>query len=778
MKAHRTGDLKSAMAHYRWVADARPDHPLVWHHMGVAAEDLGQHRAAAELSERALALQPDLLAALINLGRARTSLGELHAGLAAYRRALVLAPEAAGILASMAPLALRLGRPDMAQLLYRRALLLEPSAGEIWAALGGLLRHRRRLAEAERCLRHGLAIRGDHLPTALALGTVLLSRGRADEALPLFKQVTDRTPNSVQALAGLGACHAAMGELETAATAFSAALALKPDMTDARIGLADSLRLAGRPQLAETEARRAVTEAPGNARALNALAASLQALGQRTEAITLYLKSIAQEPGFADARANLGAALLTEGRLGEAERHLQTALQLQPKAPGAWNNLGNVHSAAGDGKRAEEAYRHALALAPDNAEAGSNLLLTLHYRDDVPAEALALAHHDWATTHAGPAPSPPAVADPSTRRLRVGYMSADLRTHSVSYFLEPLLAAHDPDAVDTVCYADVTAPDETTSRLEGLASAWRPIADLSNDAVADLVRADRIDVLVDLGGHTAGRRLLVFAQRPAPVQVTWLGYPNTTGLAAMDARLTDAIADPPGPADDLASERLVRLEHGFLCYLPPPAPEPSPLPAAENGRVTFGSFNNLAKLTPGVIRLWARLVAEVPDARLMLKARALADGTVRSRFEDAFAAAGLPPGRLALIGPIAARDGHLRAYADIDIALDPFPYNGTTTTCEALWMGVPTVTVLGDRHSARVGASLMTHIGLPHLIARDSDDYVRIAKGLAGDIDGLADLRRTLRERMAASPLMNAAGFARAVEAAYRDLCLFRARQP
>lgn len=766
------------MAHYRRVADARPDHPQVWHHMGVAAEDLGQHRAAAELSERALALQPDLLAALINLGRARTSLGELHAGLAAYRRALALAPETAGILASMAPLALRLGRLDMAQLLYRRALLLEPAAGEVWGALGELLRHRRRLAEAERCLRRGLAIRDDHLPAALALGAVLLARGRANEALPLFRQVADRAPQSAEALAGLAACHAARGQPEAAVETFSAALALKPDMIDARVGLADALRLTGRAQAAEVEARRAAGEAPGSARALNALAASLQGLGRRKEAIDLYLRSIALQPAFADARANLGAALLTEGRLGEAERHLQTALRLQPSSSSAWNNLGNLYSAAGDGPRAEHAYRRALALTPDNAEAGSNLLLTLHYRDELTAETLAQAHRDWAAAHAGPLPSAPALPDPSARRLRVGYVSADLRTHSVSYFFEPLLAAHDPDAVETVCYADVAAPDETTDRLQRLAHAWRPIADLSNDAVADLVRTDRIDVLVDLGGHTGGKRLLVFARRPAPVQVTWLGYPNTTGLPAMNARFTDAIADPPGPADDLASEQLVRLDGGFLCYLPPPAPEPSPLPAAKSGRVTFGSFNNLAKVTPGVIRLWAKLVAGVPGARLMLKARALADATVRSRFAEAFAEAGLPADRLALVGPIAARDGHLHAYADIDIALDPFPYNGTTTTCEALWMGIPTVTMLGDRHSARVGASLLTRLGLTDLIARDMEGYVRIAAELAGDRDRLADLRRTARQRMAASPLMDPTAFARTVEAAYRDLCLARARQP
>lgn len=768
--AHRAGDLKTAAALYRRAADARPDDPQVWHHLGVAAEDLGQHATAIACAQRALALSPGLVPALINLGRACVSSGDPLSAVHAYRRALAIAPGTAGILASLASAALRLGRYDMAQLHYRRALLLQPAAGEWWAALGGLHCHRRRLAAAEPCLRRAHVLRGGHMPTALALASVLLARGSAAEALDLFTAVAQRPQAPADAVAGMAACQAALGRMDAAAQSFARAVAQHPDRADFRIGLADALRGARRLEPAIAEARRALALAPDNARAMATLAAALHAAGRRAEAVDAYGRALAADPGLAEARANLGAALISEGRLGEAERQLRWSLRLNPRSPQAWNNLGNALAAAGDGRAAEDAYRRALDLRPDDAEAHSNLLLTLHYREDLSPGDLADAHRAWAGRHAPATPPRPALPDAGDRPLRVGYLSADFRTHSVSYFFEPLLAAHDPRHVEATCYSDVASPDETTARLQAKAARWRPIAGLSNADVAEQVRRDGIDILVDLGGHTAGSRLLVFARRPAPVQVTWLGYPDTTGLDAIDARLTDGIADPPGEADILASERLVRLETGFLCYQPPPSPAVGPLPAITQGGVTFGSFNNLAKLTPGVTRLWAQLVAAIPGARLLLKARALADPEVRRRLGEAFARHGLAPDRLLLMGPVPGRDGHLATYAQVDIGLDPFPYGGTTTTCEALWMGVPVVTLAGDRHAARVGASLLTRLDLARLVATTPDRYVRLATDLARDLPRLQAMREGLRTRMAASPLMDAPGFARGMEAAYRRL--------
>jgi predicted O-linked N-acetylglucosamine transferase (SPINDLY family) len=308
-----------------------------------------------------------------------------------------------------------------------------------------------------------------------------------------------------------------------------------------------------------------------------------------------------------------------------------------------------------------------------------------------------------------------------------------------------------------------------TARIRPRADAWRETQELTDEALAALIESDAIDVLVDLGGHTAGNRLMCFARRPAPVQVTYCGYPGTTGLSTMDWRLTDAVADPEGTAD--TTERLYRLPHGFLCYQPlPGAPEVGPPPARARGHVTFGSFNNLAKLNDGVLSLWARVLREVPDARLFLKAKGLTDQEPAARLRDSLEQNGVEPTRI-MIAPYAATPAeHLALYQQVDIGLDPFPYNGTTTTCEALWMGVPVITWRGHRHAGRVGASLLERVGLGALVAESADDYLRIATSLAADVGGQEGLRATLRDRMATSPLTSAVTLTRDIEAAYREM--------
>jgi predicted O-linked N-acetylglucosamine transferase (SPINDLY family) len=367
-------------------------------------------------------------------------------------------------------------------------------------------------------------------------------------------------------------------------------------------------------------------------------------------------------------------------------------------------------------------------------------------------------------------PPHPNHPDPE-RRLRVGYVSPDFREHSVSAFLDPVIAGHDRRWFEVFCYAEVVRPDDTTARFRGLSDGWCSTLGMTDGAVAGRIRDDGIDILVDLAGHTAGNRLRVFAERPAPVQVTWLGYPNTTGLSAMDYRLSDAVADPAGEADALHSETLVRLANGFLCFAPPAdAPEVGETPALATGQVTFGSFNNLAKVTPDVVEAWADILNRIPNSRLVLKSRPLADEKTRERYLEMFGAHGVDPGRVELCSWIASKSGHLGAYERLDIGLDPFPYNGTTTTCEALWMGVPVVTLGGDRHAGRVGASILARVGLAGLVAETKADYVEQAVALAGDLDRLSALRGGLRSRMEKSPLCDAGGFARDIEAAYREM--------
>jgi predicted O-linked N-acetylglucosamine transferase (SPINDLY family) len=334
--------------------------------------------------------------------------------------------------------------------------------------------------------------------------------------------------------------------------------------------------------------------------------------------------------------------------------------------------------------------------------------------------------------------------------------------------MEPILSRHDRDRFEVFCYADVSHPDDVTARLRALPVTWRDLAGIGHEAAAELVRADGIDILVDLGGHTRRSRLLVLARRPAPVQVTYLGYPNTTGLTQMDYRLTDAAADPPGESDSLHTEKLVRLPNGFLCYCPP-ADAPAPSRSRDSG-IVFASFNNMAKVTPEAISVWARILASVPGSRLLLKNRALGDRQVARVIAEVFSRCGLDINRLELRAPAAATADHLAVYNEVDIALDTFPYNGTTTTCEALWMGVPVVTWTGDTHAARVGTSIFRRIGLPELVGTSPEEYVRIAVELAGDRVRLKALRTGMRERMEASPLLSAQRITADIEAAYQGM--------
>jgi predicted O-linked N-acetylglucosamine transferase (SPINDLY family) len=500
--------------------------------------------------------------------------------------------------------------------------------------------------------------------------------------------------------------------------------------------------------------------------------------GDHGRAIELIGRAIKRGGKGARFHVNLGAALRAAGRPGRAAEHYRAALRLDPRSADAHNNLGNVLQATGDVGAALEHLRLAQELAPGDEAIRSNALYALHFAAGRPAAEVAGAHRAWGARLAGlaAAAGPHANDRSPERRLRVGFVSADLRTHSVAFFFAPLLGALDRAAFEAVCYSAGARADGTTARLRALADGWADVAGEPDERVAERVRADGIDVLVDLGGHTAGNRLGVFARRPAPVQATWLGYPNTTGLAAIDVRITDALVDPAGEADALCAERLARLDRGFLCYEPwPDAPAVAPTPAERAGRVAFGSFNNPAKVGPPVVDLWARVVRAVEGSTLVLKAPAFADAGARALFEARFKARGVAPRRLRLLPEEPTVAGHLARYAEVDVALDPFPYSGTTTTCEALYMGVPVVALAGDRHAARVSAALLARVGLASLVARDADEYVAVAAGLAGDVVALAGRRREARARLLGSPLCDRARFARefgaALRAAWRRWC-------
>jgi len=666
------------------------------------------------------------------------------------------------------------GRLDQAEALYRRVLLEHPSQPEALHLLGIILSQRGQHEAALELLRKAVAIHPRSADFQSNLGIVLANLGRTQEALEAFEQALRLRPGHAQAQSNLGGALRAAGRMDEAIEAFGKAAASQPGNAAAWHQLGDLLRVRGRLPEAVQAFEKELAVAPNNAEAYNFLGVTLAAMAEAPQAMEAFRKSLDLRPDNADAHNNLAAILAADGQLEQAIAEYRKAIELRPDFPGAYSNLGNLLK---DCNRLEEAlalFRKALQLNPELAQAHDNLLFALFVHPTMEPREIFLQHVQWNRQHAAPLAGQIQKHDndPSpNRRLRIGYVSPDFREHSVAFFVENLLANHDPAQVEIFCYAELSRPDLATARFQQLARQWRWTTGQADAQVAELIRQDRIDILVDLAGHTSDNRLLVFARKPAPIQVTYCGYPGTTGLTTMDYRLTDGYADPPGQTEHYHTEQLVRLPQTFLCFRPSPsAPPVGPLAALANGHITFASFNHVAKITDPTVELWSQILRQVPDSRLLLKSPGLGDAAPRQQLLERFAAQGISAQRLELQARIASLGSHLQLYHRADIALDPFPYHGTTTTCEALWMGVPVVSLAGKHHASRVGVSLLSNVGLPQLIAQDPRGYVQIAVGLANDLPTLIELRIGLRDRVAHSPLLDAPGFARSVEAAYREM--------
>ncbi len=586
-------------------------------------------------------------------------------------------------------------------------------------------------------------------PVTEAYGRGVRSRaaGRTLEALDAFERVLALAPQHAGALYHLGAIAYGAGRLDSAKGFFARAAAADPKSTDAHLALA------------------AVLHGEGD---LDLAAGALE-------------RALAVKPGDAYAWMNLGNIRREQQAFTAAETAGRQAVERDPGSALAWRNLAVTLQEQGQAAPAIAAYDRALAIDPAFREAGSGRLFCLNYAEDRSAAEVAHEHRRWGATIQAQTPAPaaswPNLPDPD-RRLRVGYVSGDFHTHPVGYFLAQVLEAHDRSSVETFCYSNGVRADAMTQRLCAAGDQWRLIAGLDDPAAEAMIRADAIDVLIDLSGHTSHGRLSLFARRPAPVQASWLGYVATTGLPAMDYLITDAETAPPG-SEALFTETLLRSPRGRFCYAPPDyAPPVSPPPSAGGRPFVFGSFNDTLKITPHVVRLWAEVLQAVPGARLLLKWRSLDDEGVRERFAEQFRQLGVGPDRLELRGH-SPHPEMLAQYADVDVALDPLSFSGGMTSCEALWMGVPVVTLPEQKPASRQTLSFLTQLGLPELVAASEADYVALAADLARDPERLAGLRASLRPRMQASPVCQPAPFTAAHEALirqmWRDWCEGRA---
>ncbi|MBN1980414.1 MAG: tetratricopeptide repeat protein [Chitinivibrionales bacterium] len=502
----------------------------------------------------------------------------------------------------------------------------------------------------------------------------------------------------------------------------------------------------------------------------------LQTIGNYHKALEYYRKALALKPDYQAALNNCCTVLNIIGQMTEAESTARTLITLNPDHIEGHTNLGNILKNQGRIDEALQEYQKSLQIDPSYAVARSNYLLTLCYCS-ADQQSIFEAHIKWA-------PKTPEehlqkienfsslkAASIADKPLRIGYVSADFKTHSVAFFLEPILANHDKNRFTIICYADTAKPDPTTVRLQRYASVWRPVFGMPDQQLYQTILEDAIDILIDLSGHTANNRLTVFSRRAAPVQVSYLGYPNTTGIPSIDYRITDPIADPIGN-DAYFTEQLYRLASGFLCYQPPRTPVAiTPmLPCNHNGYITFGSFNNLPKISEKCITLWSSVLLAVARSHLVIKSKSFNDQGVKERFLNLFSLQSIDPSRIHLLGHAPSTEEHLACYNLIDIALDTVPYSGTTTTCEALWMGLAVISLAGHAHASRVSASLLTRVGLSSFVVSDEKSFIELAVFLAHNTRLLTQLRQNLRSAVTASALCDAVSFTRSLENAYLDM--------
>lgn len=663
------------------------------------------------------------------------------------------------------------GNVDAAIQTYQQILRAYPKHPAAMHFLGLAMQQRGNLERGIQLMVEAVTLAPHEFSFHSNLGNAYLSAGNLDGAIKAFDGAVRLKPQLPELWRNLGVARARKGDADGAERAYREALGLRGDYVDAHVALGVLLLGSGKPREAEPHFARAAELAPNVAVNHDNLANALAAQGKFEEAVLEYQRAIELDPQYAEAINNLGNTLREMHRLDDAESAYRRALVLRPELAVARNNLATVVLQLGRAGEAVAEYRRALADDPTFTRAHANLLLAMQSDPATTSAELAREHRAFGARVESGLAAPAAFPndrDPA-RKLRVGYVSADLREHSVAYFIEAVLAHHDRNAFEVFVYYSHHQDDRVTERLQRLVDHWRPTAALPEPDFAARVREDRIDVLFDLSGHSAQSRLLAFALKPAPVQFTWIGYPDTTGMSRIDYRIVDSTTDP-ADADARSVERLVRVDPCFLCYSPPAAlPPVAPAPCLASGRVTFGSFNALHKIDVDVLETWTRILRAVPGSRLVMKSSALGSASARTRVLEVFARADIPADRVDLRAWVADPRAHLSTYDEIDIALDTHPYNGTTTICEALWMGVPTVTRLGDRHASRVGASLVRAAGLGDWVATGPEEYVELAVSRAKDPAALAELRAGLRARASASALGDGAAFTRRFEAMLRD---------
>lgn len=731
---HQAGAYHEAEQLYRHVLALRPGQLQATHNLGVLLLTCGQIQLAKELFHGATQANPHDPTCHHLLGMALVRSNEIDAAIVAFSRALELKSDFAQARYNLGQARRSQGNHAQALADFREAISLEPSNPDFHNDLGLTLRDIGQFDESLAAFHQSISLRPDHAETYVNLGNTLRACGRLDEAI----------------------------------VAYQRAIHLKPGLSAAYSNLGVVLDESGQASQAAGALQRAIDLNPGNALAHHNLANILYRMAEPIAAIGMYERAISLSANYAESYAGLALALREIGKMDQAVSTCQKAISLKPDLAEARTILGNIYMDTACIDDAISCYGEAIALNPADVKAHSNLLFAMHFHPNCDGQAIYEEHRKWNQRFAAGFGNSiiPHMNDRSPeRRLRIGYVSPDFRNHPVGRFILPLMSNHNESQVELFAYSLTTAADSLTQQIRARAHHWRELAGTSDDQTAGIIRNDKIDVLVDLAMHTNNNRLLIFARKPAPVQFTYLAYCSTTGLGAIDYRLSDPHLDPHDADDAIYSEQTVRLPSTYWCYEPATNAPVSALPIQKNTHLTFGCLNNFSKVTSEWVGACGKILQIVPHGRLILNAP---EGSCRDRIAQLLQKYDIDPKRIKFTGRL-PYDQYLQLFSEIDVCLDTFPFGGGTTTCDSLWMGVPVVTLRGRTAVGRGGASILSNLGLTDFIASDLGHFVQIAVRSANDIEGLGKLRRTIRERMQGAPLMNSRIFAQSLEAAYRE---------
>lgn len=772
LRFHRNGQLREAEQIYTQVLQYDSRNADAMHLMGVLAQQANESAVSVEMIRRAIEVKPDMPLFHYNLAEAHRTLGNFEEAEKLLRRTVELAPDYRDAYNNLGIVLLELRRASEAEAACREAVDIDPDFAAAWNNLGNALRVQERYAEAVKAYERANELREDFAEAWNNLGICQGRMGNVASAVDSLKAALRIRPEWAEVHNNLGVIYYRLGRPVEASRSLTTAIKLRPTYAEAKINLAAALREAGKADQAIKLCLEALEDQPESAEAQHNLALSYKDLGALEQATEHVDKALAQRSGFVDAMVAKAMILKEQKRSTEARELLEQVIELRPNHTLALTCLGLIDIEQGDAQAAYDHSKRSLALQPD-LQTFSNLLLAINYLPEASPSQIAAEHFTWGKVAEGMMKELRPLLQAKARggrKIRVGYSSPDFKSHPVAYFIQSFLKHHDAEQFEVFAYAHLVRPDSMTLLFQSLIPNWRFTSGVPIKSVIEMIQKDEIDILVDLAGHTGNTSLPVFAAKPAPIQVSMVGYPNTTGLKTVDYRITDECLDPPGQTEAFSSETLHRMPDAFWCYTPDYfAPEVSDR-VADAKAIRFCSINNPAKVNRQVIDAWSRILQRVPGSTLMIQGGGMEEVRAHERIARQFAEGGVDVARVHFRNSTQL-DEYYRRMSDCDIALDPFPYNGGTTTCHKLWMGTPVVSFAGATHVSRMGYSILNCVELGDLCGANVDEYVEIAVRLAQDPERIRQLRVTMRDRLRASPLLDEETYTMNLESAYRRFC-------